>query len=77
MSKRAKAFKINIELNNCKCCKWQKSPRVMKIWMMANVQNCKQFCRQKASWINKKSKSLQMSKMANGSAGNIIWIKSK
>ena len=27
MSEMAKAFWINIELNNGKCCKWQKSPK--------------------------------------------------
>ena len=46
MSEIAKAFWINIDLNNGKCPKWQKSFRVIKILIMANVQNGKHFCRQ-------------------------------
>ena len=53
MSQMAKALWSKKDLNNGNCPKWQKSPRVIKIQIMATVSNGKHLYWQKSSVVEK------------------------
>ena len=53
MFQMAKALWSKKDLNNGNCPKWQKSPRVIKIQIMATVSNGKHLYWQKSSAVMK------------------------